>query len=70
MKIQATPGRSSRPYTYEIDADVQEGDTIMVPPPFWDPRGPAVEATVVALESDYDGPLTLAWLPVKEIRQP
>jgi len=63
MKIQVTHSGRGRPYTYAIDAEVKEGDTVLVPAPFWDPHGPPAEATVVATESDYDGPVVRAWLP-------
>jgi hypothetical protein len=61
VKIQADTGR--RVLTYEITEPVEVGDTVMVPPPFWVPADPPRTATVVALGSDYDGPLARAWLP-------
>ncbi len=64
MKIKVVLGGSA--YTYAIDADVKTGDTVMVPPPFWDASGPARKARVAATESDYDGPLSRAWLPPEE----
>jgi hypothetical protein len=64
VKIQVDTGRSRRLLTYEIDAPVKVGDTVMIPAPFWFPHDPPLEAEVVELGSDYDGPLVRAWLPV------
>jgi hypothetical protein len=61
VKIQVALG--SRSYTYWIEGDVKVGDAVMVPPPFWDPRGDPQRVQVAVVGSDYDGPLITAWLP-------
>jgi hypothetical protein len=61
MKIQVM--RGNRAFTYSIDAEVKVGDEVMVPPPFWDPSGAPHKVAVIEIGSDYDGPLTRAWLP-------
>jgi hypothetical protein len=61
VKIQLSFGTAST-YTFEIGQEVQIGDTVLTPAPYWDATGGPRRAKVVALESAYVGPLARAWL--------
>lgn len=56
MKVQVDIG-AKKPYTYEAPAGIKVGDPVTVPPPPWghEPQ----DGTVVALGSDYAGPVEL-----------